>query len=99
MQNIKARLQTIADKMAARNVLTQANGPASSEQQETYQLSRLSLIEQHELLAVILCAAVHKRHAVAQDFIDFINALKKMDRYDHLLSKPLPRAAQPSLTV
>lgn len=91
MQAVRMALFKLLDRGAARGMLTQVNNNvvtrAEGEQQEAFDFARVSLIEQHELLAVILCAAVDKRHAEVADFREFVGMLKKADRYDHFLSK------------
>jgi nuclear pore complex protein Nup205 len=85
MQSVRSMLQGMMDKAAARNVLQQASLVRAPENQETYDFSRSSLVEQHECLAAILHAAVEKRHATDKDFQDFIKLLQKVDKYDHFL--------------
>ncbi|KAK3322300.1 nucleoporin Nup186/Nup192/Nup205 [Apodospora peruviana] len=90
MQNIKTWLQALGDRMAARSVLTQPNQLNAYEPQETYEFSRLSLVQQHELIAVLLCSAIEMRHVEVKDFEDFLGVLKKIERYDHLLVHLFP---------
>ncbi len=52
---------------------------------EAIEFSRTSIVQQHELLAVIMCSAIEKGQAEAKDFRDFIQVLKRTDRYDHFL--------------
>lgn len=85
MQSVRSMLQAMMDKVTARNVLQQASLLRTPENQETFDFSRSSLVEQHECLAAILHAAIEKRHATVADFQEFIRALKKADRYDHFL--------------
>ena len=88
MQDIRSWLQKIADRVTAASVVYQSLSAQPPEFQEAIDFSRLSLIQQHENLAVILCAAIEKRHAEAQDFTDLLQSLKRVERYDHLLSEP-----------
>ncbi|KAK5663994.1 hypothetical protein OQA88_207 [Cercophora sp. LCS_1] len=91
MAGIKERLQKLGEKAVAQNLLHQAQLMKQiGEQQETWEFSRVSLVEQHELLAVILVAAIDKRHAEVADFKEIIAGLKKADRYDHLLVHMFP---------
>lgn len=90
MQGIKAWLQKLGDKLAAAQTLGQAGPGGMSEEAETVEFSRVSLIQQHELVGVILCRAIIKRQASSQDFIDFIAILQKVDRYDNLLVHLIP---------
>lgn len=85
MQSVRAMLQGMMEKAAARNVLQQASLVKAPENQETLDFSRSSLVEQHECLAAILHAAVEKHHASVGDFRDFVAALKRVDKYDHFL--------------
>lgn len=88
MAGIRERLTKLGEKAVAQSLLHQAELLKHvGEQQETWEFSRVSLVEQHELLAVILVAAIEKRHAEVADFKEFIAGLKKADRYDHLLGK------------
>lgn len=80
MRDIRSWQQRIADQVAKANLLGQSD---LAEFRETIEFSRISLVQQHELLAVILCYAVEKRVATAQDFVDFFAMLRKVDRYDY----------------
>ncbi|KAK4216076.1 nucleoporin Nup186/Nup192/Nup205 [Rhypophila decipiens] len=90
MQEIKTWLQLLGDRRAAQNVLARPDQPKQPESQEIYDFASLKLVQQHELIAIILCAAVEKRHAEAKDFEDFIGVLRKADKYDHLLVHCFP---------
>ncbi|KAL2017025.1 hypothetical protein VTK56DRAFT_2669 [Thermocarpiscus australiensis] len=90
MQSVRAMLQSMMDKAAARSVLQQASLLKPPENQDTYEFSRSSLVEQHECLAAILHAAIEKRHASVGDFQDFLKLLKKSDKYDHFLVHLFP---------
>ncbi|KAK0621490.1 nucleoporin Nup186/Nup192/Nup205 [Bombardia bombarda] len=90
MEHIKSWLRSMAERMAARNLVQQSNIARPSEQQELYDFSRLSLVQQHEGLAVILCSAIEKRHAVTNDFRYFFELLRTADKYDHLLAHLFP---------
>lgn len=85
MAKIKVWLQKLADKISAAQALSQARPDQLSEEMETIEFSRVSLIQQHELLGVILCRCVEKRQADVSDFTDFVSTLKKVDKYDNLL--------------
>lgn len=89
MVEIKSWLQKLGDKIAAAQALGHAKDGAMSEEMETVEFSRVSLIQQHELLGVILCRSVERRQAETADFIDFVNVLKKIDKYDCLLGTSL----------
>jgi nuclear pore complex protein Nup205 len=85
MQAIKTWLQNLNDKITAAQTLGQSGAGPLSEEAETIEYSRVSLIQEHELLAVILCRSVGKQQAVVSDFTDFISNLRRVDRYDNLL--------------
>lgn len=89
MAEIKAWLQKLGDKLAAAQALGQSKD-FMSEEMETVEFSRISLIQQHELLGVILCRAVTKRDTQSADFLEFVNILKRADKYDCLLVHLLP---------
>lgn len=89
MVEIKAWLQRLGDKIAAAQALGQTRD-SMSEEMETVEFSRISLIQQHELLGVILCRSVTKRQAETADFLDFVTVLKRADKYDCLLVHLLP---------
>lgn len=89
MKEIKLWLQKLADKIAAAQTLGQAGTGRMSEEMETVEFSRVSLIQQHELLAVILCRSVEMRQASTADFEEFISTLGKADKYDALLGMVL----------
>ncbi|KAH8674111.1 nucleoporin Nup186/Nup192/Nup205 [Xylariales sp. PMI_506] len=80
MSDIRAWLQRIMDQVASATVLGHAG---IAEFRETIEFSRVSLIQQHELLSVILCYAIEKRVATPKDFMDFLESLKRVDRYDY----------------
>ncbi|KAK4106052.1 hypothetical protein N658DRAFT_415457 [Parathielavia hyrcaniae] len=90
MQSVRSMLQGMMDKANARNLMQQANLVRAPENQETFDFSRSSLVEQHECLAAILHAAVEKRHATDKDFQDFLRLLRKADKYDHFLVHLFP---------
>lgn len=90
MRDIKMWLQKLSDRLTTAAVVSQANTTSAPEVQEMVEFSRVSLVQQHELLAVILCSAVEKRMADVQDFEEFLTLLKRLDRYDHLLVHLFP---------
>lgn len=87
MHEIKMWLQKLSDRLTTAAVVNQASTTSPPEVQEMMEFSRISLVQQHELLAVILCSAVEKRTADVLDFEDFLTLLKGLDRYDHLLGR------------
>ncbi|TPX09838.1 uncharacterized protein E0L32_009029 [Thyridium curvatum] len=86
MQDIKNWLQKLSDRITSLSVMYQGTSSQPPELQEAMEFSRLSLLQQHETLAVLFCAAIDKRHAEVRDFENFLQYLKKVDRYDHLLA-------------
>ncbi len=82
MQDIRSWLQKLADRVTTASVVNAANPP---EFQEAVEYSRLSLVQQHESLAVIMHAAVEKRYSEVRDFENLLGLLKRSERYDHLL--------------
>lgn len=80
MVRVRVWLQNIGEKLAAAQTLGQM-----SEEVETVEFSRASLLQQHELLAVILARAIEKRQGNSEDFASFIANLRRADKYDTLL--------------
>lgn len=62
-----------------------------------FDFSRMSLIQQHEGVSIMLLSAVEKRHVEARDFEDLLKLLQRLDRYDSLLGKLSRSAAISSL--
>lgn len=87
MSTVRSWLQKLGDKIAAAQTLYQGNGDSFSEELETIEFSRLSLIQQHELLGVVLCRLIERRQADVSDFLDFVSVLQKTEKYDTLLRK------------
>lgn len=86
MQGVKSWLQKIADKVTAAGVFHGTDRPPLDDMLE---YSRLSLLQQHEVLALITASAIDKRHSKAEDFKNLLKTLQKLDRYDHLLGMRL----------
>ncbi|KAK8140383.1 hypothetical protein PG984_000449 [Apiospora sp. TS-2023a] len=80
MRDIRAWLQRIYDTVVGAQVLGNAG---QDEFREMIEYSRYSLVQQHELLAVITCHCIDRRVGTTQDFTEFIGALRKIDRYDY----------------
>ncbi|KAK7987638.1 hypothetical protein PG989_007953 [Apiospora arundinis] len=80
MRDIRAQLQKIFDTVLGAQVRGSAG---QSEFREIIEYSRYSLVQQHELLAVIACHCIDRRVGTTQDFTEFIAALRKIDRYDY----------------
>ncbi|KAL7799979.1 nucleoporin Nup186/Nup192/Nup205 [Trichoderma ceciliae] len=90
MAEIKTWLQKLGERITAAQTLGNVPTDDLPEELETVEFSRVSLIQQHEALGVILCECVDKRQAETPDFLDFISALKKWDKYDTLLVHLVP---------
>ncbi|PHH59733.1 hypothetical protein CDD81_2627 [Ophiocordyceps australis] len=90
MATTRTWLQKLGDKIAAAQALSPDNAMGLSEEMETVEFSRLSLIQQHELLGVIICQCIEKREAQVSDFLDFVSMLEKADKYDMLLIHLIP---------
>lgn len=87
MADIRVWLQWITEKVATTNLMYQSRPAVPSEVEESIEFSRVSLVQQHEALAIILCAAIEKHHSDVTHFKDFFSLLKKTDRYDQMLGK------------
>ncbi|KAB5557905.1 nucleoporin Nup186/Nup192/Nup205 [Coniochaeta sp. 2T2.1] len=90
MADIRVWLQRITEKVATANLMYQSKPATPSEFEESIEYSRISLIQQHEALAVILCGAIEKHHSDVSHFKDFFSLVKKSDRYDQLLVHLFP---------
>ena len=92
-------MRKLAERVTAASVVYASTQGGPPEFRETIEYTRMSLIQQHESLAVMLCSAIDKRHAESKDFEEFIVFLKKRERYDHLLGNArYPLASDVSLT-
>ncbi len=85
MMYIKSWLLRVADRIAAASVIVANNTGPMSEEMETIEFSRVSLVQQHELVGVILYRSVEENQATLDDFKSFLQELKKADKYDQLL--------------
>ncbi|KAI0907942.1 nucleoporin Nup186/Nup192/Nup205 [Ustulina deusta] len=56
---------------------------AELETRETYEFTYISLMQQHELLAVILCYAIERHTATEVDFVGFLHDFRRANRYDY----------------
>ncbi|KXJ94256.1 nucleoporin Nup186/Nup192/Nup205 [Microdochium bolleyi] len=79
MRDIKAWLGKLAERAAGASII---GYNAESQNLETHEFQRVSLVQQHELLSIILCFAVERRKATEQDFSEFVVALRRADKYD-----------------
>lgn len=84
MHDIKSWLQNLTDKLNNASVLGQAPIP---EFLETTEYQRVSLIQQHESLGIILHHIIKSNHSTKADFEQLLDILKKVERNDNLLGK------------
>lgn len=82
MAGVRLWIQRLADRTTAATVFLGTERPPVD---EVFEYSRISLLQQHELLALTLANAVEKRHAKPDDFKALLKNLEKLDRYDQLL--------------
>lgn len=87
MQGVKAWLQKLADRTTAASVFHGTDRPPVN---EVLEYSRISLLQQHEILALIAASAIDKRHAKPEDFRALLTTLERSDRYDQLLVHLFP---------
>lgn len=87
MQGVKGWLQKLADRTSAASVFHGTDRPPID---EVLEYSRVSLLQQHEILSLITASAIDKRHANAEDFKGLLRTLEKADRYDQLLIHLFP---------
>ncbi|KAI5459913.1 nucleoporin Nup186/Nup192/Nup205 [Mariannaea sp. PMI_226] len=90
MREIKTWLQRLNDKISAAQTLGQAGPNRISEEMETVEFSRVSLMQQHELLGAILTRAIEMGQATSTDFMELVSILKRLDKYDSLLVHLIP---------
>ena len=84
MGDIKAWLQSLADKLNGASVIGQAQQPDFL---EAIQFQQTSLVTQHESLGLIVFWLVKLNHSVMADFDLVLETLRTADRYDNLLCK------------
>jgi nuclear pore complex protein Nup205 len=82
MTDIKSWLQRLAEKLSGASVLERLQ---HVEVLQMLEYQRVSLIKQHESLAVILVYLVKESHSVATDFDQVLETMRKADKYDNLL--------------
>ncbi|KAI0480572.1 nucleoporin Nup186/Nup192/Nup205 [Xylariaceae sp. FL0804] len=87
MRDIRAWLQKLAEQVTGATVLGRSTGVQF---QETIEFTHISLMEQHELLAVILCHAIEKHVATREDFVELIRDFRKHSRYDFSIVHMIP---------
>lgn len=86
MKDVRAWIQKINDKITAAAVLSGGQASQASEELETIEFSRVSLIQQHELMSIVASRATED-HAQEEDFKALLAELKVADKYDNLLGK------------
>ena len=69
MAEIKTWLQRLGEKLTAAQTLGTVPTDELPEELETVEFSRVSLIQQHEALGVILCECVDKGQVETEDFL------------------------------
>ncbi len=82
MGDMKAFLHNLADRLNGASVLGQTQKPEFS---ETIEYQRVSLIQQHESLGVIVHYLVKASCSTLEDFEKLLDVLKRADKYDNLL--------------
>lgn len=82
MNDVRAWLQRLAEKLSGASVLGQLE---RVEVLETVEYQRVSLVKQHESLAIILLYLVKEGHSVVADFEQVLETVRKADKYDNLL--------------
>lgn len=84
MRDIRTWLQNLSEQVASASVLGRVG---DAQFQQLLEVTYVGLIQQHELLSVILCHAIEKHVAVENDFVDFLQVLKQINRYDSCTGK------------
>ncbi|KAH8801581.1 nucleoporin Nup186/Nup192/Nup205 [Xylogone sp. PMI_703] len=87
MGDIKLWLQDLGDKLNSASILGDKQKP---EFLETIEYQRVSLVQQHETLAIILFYLIKKNHSTSADFEMILNTIRKADKYDNLLLHYFP---------
>ncbi|CAI4219128.1 unnamed protein product [Parascedosporium putredinis] len=90
MKDIRNWVQKLNDKITAAAVLAGVPTSQLSGELETVDFSRVSLIQQHELMAVIMCRAIETNLGQEDDFKALLAELKATDKYDCLLVHRIP---------
>ncbi|KAI1116020.1 nucleoporin Nup186/Nup192/Nup205 [Nemania sp. NC0429] len=85
--DIRAWLQKISEQVHGAAMLGRAMEPQT---QEAYEFAHISLMQQHELLAVILSYAVERHMAVESDFVSFLGDFRRASRYDYFIVHLVP---------
>lgn len=86
LADIRAWLQKLSEQVTGAALLGRAT---ELEAQETYEFTHINLMQQHELLAVVLCYAIERHTAIESDFVDFLREFRRANRYDFSIGKRL----------
>ena len=86
MKDVRGWIQKLNDKITAAAVLSGGQGSQASEELETIEFSRVSLIQQHELMGLVVSRAVETQ-GQEEDFKALLAELKAADKYDSLLGE------------
>jgi hypothetical protein len=84
MIDVRLALQYLAEKLNSAAVLGRT---LTAELSETMEFQRVSLIQQHESLAVILHYLVKSNFANVAEFEHLLDTLRQVDKFDNLLGK------------
>ncbi|KAI0435098.1 nucleoporin Nup186/Nup192/Nup205 [Xylaria sp. FL1042] len=87
LADIRAWLQKLAEQVNSAAILGRATDP---ETREIYEFTHISLMQQHDLLAVILCYAIEGNTADEADFNNFLLDFRRATRYDYPIIHLLP---------
>ncbi|KAI0408790.1 nucleoporin Nup186/Nup192/Nup205 [Xylaria palmicola] len=87
LTDIRAWLQKIAELANGAAMLGRAT---ELETHEAYEFAHISLMQQHELLAVILCYAIEKHMAIESDFVSLLTEFRRASRYDYSIVHLMP---------
>ncbi|GAP86460.1 putative nuclear pore complex subunit [Rosellinia necatrix] len=85
--HIRAWIQKLSDQVNGAAMLGRVT---ELQTQETYEFTHISLMQQHELLAVILCYTIERHMAVESDFLEFIRGFRRVVRYDYSIVHLIP---------
>lgn len=86
LADIRAWLQKLSEQVRGAAMLGR---PTEPQTQEAYEFTHISLMQQHELLAVILSYAVERHMAAESDFVSFLGDLRRASRYDYFIGEHL----------
>lgn len=87
MANNRSWLQSLTEKVNSTSVLGQSQTPEFS---EIIQFERLSLVQEHELLGIIISHLIKSNHSALTDLEYVLKIVKNLDKYDNLLVHYFP---------